>query len=125
MIDPNSSGNSNLLRPISVPPLTLAEINQQLKDATVKILGTSGVSNQVVLARDIILGELTIQQQAIIDAITPAIGADGQWYIGATPTGIMAGGHVTSPDGSVWKLQSISNDGTRPVFVKVFDPANP
>lgn len=123
--NPHSSGNSNLLRPTSVPPETLAEMNQKLKEATARILGTTGVSNQVVLVRDMQIPELTIAEQAMIDAITPHIGADGQWYIGSQATGVMAGNYVTSPDGSVWSLNSISNDGTRPVYVKVFDPTNP
>ena len=78
-----------------------------------------------MLVRDVAIPELTIAQQAMIDAITPAVGADGQWYIGSQATGVMAGNFVHSPDGSVWSLSSIGNDGTRPTYVKVYDPLVP
>lgn len=116
------SGNSNLLRPIAVPPQTIEEITKKLTEATVKILGTSGPANTIVLVRDMIMPELTIAAQAMIDAITPGIAASGEWYIGDQPTGIMAGNFVKSPDGSVWTLTTINNDGTAPIFSKVYDP---
>lgn len=118
-------GNSNSLNPRVVPPQTIQEINKKLTEATVKLLGTSGPSNLVTITRDLVIPELSIEQQAIADAITPAIGADGQWWIGNQPTGVMASGYVTSPDGSVWVLSGISNNGTNPTYSKVFDPNAP
>ena len=118
-------GNSNSLNPRVVPPQTIQEINKMLTEATVKLLGTSGPSNLVTITRDLVIPELSIEQQAIADAITPAIGADGQWWIGNQPTGVMASGYVTSPDGSVWVLSGISNNGTNPTYSKVYDPNAP
>lgn len=116
------NGNSNLLRPIVVPPQTIEDITAKLTEATVKILGTAGPANTIVLVRDMIMPELSIVAQAMIDSITPAVSAEGEWYIGDQPIGIMAGNFVRSPDGSVWTLTSINNDGTAPIFSKVYDP---
>lgn len=118
-------GNSNSLQPSVVPPMTIEEINKKLTDATAAILGTYGPSNLVVLTRDLVIPELTVEQQAMLDAITPAISADGQWWIGNTPTGIMAAGFARSPDGSTWQLTGVSNNGTNPIFTKVYDPSTP
>ncbi len=115
-------GNSNMLNPVVVPPMTIAELNAKLREATAKVLGTSGPSNTVVLVRDMVMPELTIQQQALLDAITPTIAADGNWWIGATNTGINAAGLIKSPDGSTWKLSGVSDDGTTPVFTKILAP---
>lgn len=117
-----TTGNSNMLFPTVVPPETIEEMNEKLKDATAKIMGTSGPSNIVVLVRDMIMGNLTIEEQMLIDAITPHIGASGNWFIGATDTGVSSGGYVQSPDGKVWKVTSISNDGTKPIYSVVYDP---
>lgn len=114
--------NSNLLRPIVVPPQTIEEITRQLAEATAKIMGTYGSANSVILVRDMIMPQLSIPIQAAIDAITPSISAEGEWNIGENSTGVMAAGLVKSPDGSLWKLTGISNTGTSPTYTKVYDP---
>lgn len=120
-----NGGNSNSLNPVIVPPMTIEELNRKLQETTSKIMGVTGAGNVVVLVRDMVIPELTIEQQALLDAITPAIGADGQWWIGNVPTGIMAAGYVSSPDGKIWKLSGISNTGTNPTFTVVYDPMSP
>lgn len=113
------------LRPQPVPPQTIQEINAKLKESTVKILGTTGAENTTVLVSDVVIPELTIEQQALIDAITPSIGPNGEWYVGNVSTGIMAANYLKSPDGSIWHPVAIDNTGKNVTYTKVYDPNNP